>query len=155
MKRKWSICFAAGFLLFLMWPSAVWAFHNWQCMQLPNGLTLLVVQKSGVPVVSLTLLVKRGASNDPSEKRGLASLTAHLLTEGTRQRSGDQIAERIAALGGEFAEEVSADFTTLDWPVLKEDLAPALEMLADMVQHPLFPQAAFDRARVARVAAPG
>jgi len=130
----------------------VWAFHNWQRVQLPNGLTLLVVEKPGAPVVSVTLLVNQGATSDPPGKSGRAFLTAHLLAEGTRQRSGDQIVERIAALGGEFVEEVSADFTTLDWPVLKEDLAPALEVLADIVQYPVFPQAAFDQARNAWLA---
>jgi zinc protease len=151
MKWERLIRLAAGLLLFLVRPSAVWAFHNWQRVQLPSGLTLLVVQKPGVPVVSLTLLVKGGASSDPPEKRGIAALTAHLLTEDTHQHSGDEIAERIAALGGEFAKEVSVDFTTLDWAVLKEDLAPALEVLADVVQHPVFPQAAFDRARNTRI----
>ncbi len=152
MKWQRHVCLAAGLLLFLGWPSAVWAFHNWQRVQLPNGLTLLVVEKPGAPVVSVTLLVNQGATSDPPGKSGLAFLTAHLLAEGTRQRSGDQIVERIAALGGEFVEEVSADFTTLDWPVLKEDLAPALEVLADIVQYPVFPQAAFDQARNARLA---
>ncbi len=152
MKWQRHVCLAAGLLLSLGWPSAVWAFHNWQRVQLPNGLTLLVVEKPGAPVVSVTLLVNQGATSDPPGKSGRAFLTAHLLAEGTRQRSGDQIVERIAALGGEFVEEVSADFTTLDWPVLKEDLAPALEVLADIVQYPVFPQAAFDQARNARLA---
>jgi zinc protease len=152
MKWKRLIRLAAGLLLFLVRPSAVWAFHNWQRVQLPNGLTLLVVEKPGAPVVSVTLLVNQGATSDPPGKSGLAFLTAHLLAEGTRQRSGDQIVERIAALGGEFVEEVSADFTTLDWPFLKEDLTSALEVLADIVQYPVFPQAAFDQARNARLA---
>ena len=152
MKQHRLVFPTAGLLFLLGWSSPVWAFHTWKRGQLPNGLTLLVVEKPGAPVVSLTLLVKRGATSDPPDKSGLATLTGHLLTEGTRQRSGEQIDQRIAALGGEFVEDVNFDYTTLDWAVLKEDLAPALEVLADVVQHPVFPPAEFERERTARIA---
>jgi len=152
MKRH-RLCFhTVGLLLLLGWASPVWAFHTWKRVQLPNGLTLVVVEKPGALVASLTLLVKRGATSDPPDKSGLAALTGHLLTEGTSQRSGDQINERITALGREFAEEASFDYTTLDWAVVKEDVAPALEVLADVVQHPVFPPAEFERERTARIA---
>src|SRR5262249_3954443 len=48
--------------------------------------------------------------------------------------------------------EATFDATLLDWTVLKEDLAPALEVLADMVQHPVFPPAEFAHERAVRVA---
>jgi zinc protease len=152
MKQHWLFFHILGLLVFLGWPSPGWAFHTWKRVQLPNGLTLLVVEKPGMPVVSLTLLIERGATSDPPDKSGLATLTGHLLTEGTRQRAGEQIDQRIAALGGEFTEDVNFDYTAFDWAVLKEDLAAALELLADVVRHPSFPPAEVERARMAAIA---
>jgi len=152
MKQSRLSFLIVGFLVLLAWPSAGRAFHTWKKERLANGLTVLVVEKPGAPVVSVTLLVTHGATNDPPEKRGLASLTGRLLTAGASQRSGEQMTERIAALGGEFVADVSFDSTTLDWTVLKEDLTPALALLADVVQHPVFPPAEVERERKAMMA---
>jgi len=152
MKQHWLFLHTIGLFLLPVWCAPGWAFHTWKRVQLPNGLTLLVVEKHEAPVVAMTLLVKHGATSDPSDRRGIALLTGRLLTEGTRQRSGDQIAERRAALGGEFVADVGFDFTTLDWAVLKEDLTPAVELLADIVQHPIFPAKEVERERKATLA---
>lgn len=152
MKQHRLFLHTVGLLLLLGWCAPGWAFHTWKRAQLPNGLTLLVVEKHEAPAVAVTLLVKHGASSDPPDRRGVAFLTGRLLTEGTRQRSGDQLAEHIAALGGEFVADVGFDFTTLDWAVLKEDLTPALELLADIVQHPVFPAKEVERERKATLA---
>ncbi len=152
MKQYRLLFPTVGLLIVLGWSSSAGAFHTWKRAQLPNGMTLLVVEKSEAPVVALTLLIKRGTTSDPAAKSGLATLTGRLLTEGTPQRSSEQIDQRIAALGGEFVEDINFDYMTFDWGVLKEDLAPALELLADIVQHPLFPPAAVERVRTAAVA---
>lgn len=152
MKQSRLFFLTVGFLMLLAWPSAGWTFHTWKKERLPNGLTMLVVEKPGAPVVSVTLLVKRGATSDSPDKSGLATLTGHLLTEGTRQRSGEQIDQRVAALGGEFVEDVNFDYVTFDWAVLKEDLAAALELLADVVRNPIFPSAEVERERTAAIA---
>ncbi len=60
--------------------------------KLPNGMTVAVVQRAGVPLVSVNLLVEAGARFDPEENAGLANLTASLLTKGTKTRSATQIA---------------------------------------------------------------
>jgi zinc protease len=154
MKQQQRSFLAVGLLFFLLLrPSTGWAVHTWKRGTLPNGLTLLVVEKPGTPVVSLTLLVKQGTTSEPREKKGVASITARLLTEETHQSSSDQIAKRIAALGREMAVEVSFDDTTINWAVLKEDLTSALDVLADVIQHPVFPHAAVERERKAALAA--
>ena len=140
MMRHWLLLFVGGLLCFLLESNSVWAFHSWQRVQLSNGLTLLIVEKPHTPVVSMTLLVKGGTSTELPSQKGVSSLTVQALTQGTRQRSGDQIAESIADLGGAFGAEAHFDFTTLDWVVLKEDLVSTLEVLADVVRQPVFPQ---------------
>src|SRR6266849_2618282 len=67
---------------------------------LPNGLRVVVVQRSEMPLVSSQLLIKSGGEVDPADLAGAADLTAALLTPGTKTRSATQIAEAIEALGG-------------------------------------------------------
>lgn len=152
MTRSSFIIAVLGLTLLFGWSAPLHAFHTWKKASLPNGLTLLVVETTDVPAVSLTLLVKQGTTSEPVDKKGVTLLTAHLLTEGTPRWSDDQIAERIAAVGGEFVTDVGFDDTTIDWAVLKQDLAPALEVLAEVVQRPVFPQAVVERERTAVLA---
>jgi len=147
MKQHRLLFHTIGLLVLIGSPSSVWAFHTWKRIHLQNGMTLLAVEKPGIPAVSLTLLIARGSTSDPPDKRGLATLTGRLLTKGTHQRSGEQTDQRIAGLGGKFVEDVSFDYTTLDLAVLKEDLPAALDLLADVVQHPSFPEAEVERMR--------
>src|SRR5205807_5546551 len=72
-------------------------------VQLPNGLTLLVIEQHKLPTVSYVLWVKSGALADPKDMPGLASFTADLLREGTAKRSASQIATELDELGATFA----------------------------------------------------
>ncbi|HZH29234.1 MAG TPA: insulinase family protein, partial [Pyrinomonadaceae bacterium] len=67
---------------------------------LPNGLRVVVVERSNMPLVSASLLIRNGGEVDPSQLAGLADMTASLLTKGTQARTAPQIAEAIEALGG-------------------------------------------------------
>ena len=60
--------------------------------KLKNGLTVAVVERSAMPLVTVQLLVKNGSGAEPKEKAGLANLTASMLTKGTKTRSATQIA---------------------------------------------------------------
>ena len=70
--------------------------------QLPNGLTVLVNERPGLPIVSASLVVKTGSGANPADKPGLANFTAAMLDEGhgdavraaDRRRSG--AARRVA-----------------------------------------------------------
>src|SRR5260221_9797426 len=99
----------------LAWSSAA------QTLKLPphekvvlkNGLTLLLVEKHGVPIVSLAAIVKAGAVADPAGDEGLASVTAGLLRKGTATRSAQKVAEDLDFIGAKFNAHANADFTTL------------------------------------------
>src|SRR5712671_7089497 len=67
---------------------------------LPNGLRVVVVQRSEMPLISAQLLIKSGGEVDPADLSGAADMTAALLTRGTTTRTATQIAEAIEALGG-------------------------------------------------------
>src|ERR1700716_1922088 len=76
---------------------------------LANGLRVVVVQRSEMPLVSAQLLIKSGGEVDPSELSGVADITAALLTRGTKTRTATQIAEQIEALGGSIGSSAGWD----------------------------------------------
>jgi zinc protease len=114
---------------------------------LPNGLTVLVVEQHALPILHLHALVKAGSSHDPASKAGLANLVASLLDEGTTTRSAKQIAEQIEFVGGTLAAHTTEDFTTVTTRVLRKDADLGFELLADVLQHPAFPEADLERVR--------
>src|SRR5262245_8401840 len=67
---------------------------------LKNGLTLLVMEKHGVPIISFSAIVKTGSVVDPSGQEGLASITAGLLRKGTQKRTAQQFASDVDFIGG-------------------------------------------------------
>jgi zinc protease len=62
---------------------------------LKNGLTVLLLEKHGVPLVSLTAILKTGSAADPAGQEGLASVTADLLRKGTKKRTAQQFATEL------------------------------------------------------------
>src|SRR5882672_12885184 len=74
---------------------------------LKNGLTLLVLEKHGVPIVSFAAIVKTGSAADPAGQDGLATITAGLLRKGTQKRNAQQFASDLDFIGGSF--EAGAD----------------------------------------------
>src|SRR5438552_15902941 len=59
---------------------------------LKNGLTLLLMEKHGVPIVNVAVIVKGGSVVDPAGQEGLASVTAGVLRKGTSKLSAQQFA---------------------------------------------------------------
>src|SRR5258707_5829308 len=66
---------------------------------LKNGLTLLVMEKHGVPIVSFSAIVKTGSAADPAGQEGLATITVGLLRKGTQKRTAQQFASDLDFIG--------------------------------------------------------
>ena len=112
---------------------------------LKNGLTVLLMEKRGVPLVNVFALVKTGAAADPAGQEGLASVTAGLLRKGTKTRTAQQFSADFDYIGGSFGADAGADFTTVSAEFLTKDLARGLELFSDAVLHPTFPQDETDK----------
>lgn len=112
-----------------------------------NGMTVLFLEQHFLPTVEIHALVKVGSAQDPSDKAGLANLTASLLDEGTVTRTSRQIAEQIDFVGGSLGAHATEDFTTASARVLKKDADLGFALLADMLQHPAFHKQEFERVR--------
>ena len=119
---------------------------------LSNGLTLLVVPRPAIPIVVLRLYLRAGSVLDPLDARGLANLTAELLTRGTARRSGPELDRAIEFVGGSLEADAGRDGTTVSLSVLKKDLELGLDLLAEVLREPSFPQEELGR-RVAQIQA--
>lgn len=114
---------------------------------LKNGLRVIVIERSDVPLISAQVLVENGGEVDPADLSGLANLTADLLTEGTTTRTAPQIAEQIEALGGTIESSARWDAATASVNVMSNKIAPAMTILADIVRRPAFKDEEIERQR--------
>jgi predicted Zn-dependent peptidase len=114
---------------------------------LDNGLRVILVERDEVPLVSLELQLRGGASAHPVSKAGLAGFTADMLDEGTQSRSALQIAEVVELLGATLVSSAGYDASQIRLSVLRAKLEDALEVLADLVVRPTFPDDEMERVR--------
>src|SRR5260221_3620408 len=112
---------------------------------LKNGLTLLVMEKRGVPIVSFSAIVKTGSTADPAGQDGLATITAGLLRKGTQKRTAQQFADDIDFIGGCCDAGADTDYTTISAEFLTKDFDRGLDLFTDAVLHASFPQAEVDK----------
>jgi zinc protease len=121
---------------------------------LPSGVVVDLMSRPGVPLVGFRILVKGGAESDPPERAGLSSVTAQLLPKGTANRTADQFSEELDYLGGTFQTDQgphSASATSISAEFLKKDFDRGLELVADAVLRPVFPEAEVRKAVSQRV----
>ncbi|HJZ78813.1 MAG TPA: pitrilysin family protein, partial [Pyrinomonadaceae bacterium] len=114
---------------------------------LPNGLRVVVVQRSALPLVTARLLIKSGGEVDPNDLAGVTDMTATLLARGTTTRSATQIAEQIEALGGFINSNAGWDSSTISVDVLAARISPAMEIFADVVRNPAYKDEEIERLR--------
>lgn len=106
--------------------------------KLSNGLTVAVVERPSVPIVTVQLLVKNGASSEPADKAGLANLTASMLTKGTKTRTATQIANEIEFLGGSINNGAGWNNSVVSVTVTSDKLERAMAILSDVALNPNF-----------------
>jgi predicted Zn-dependent peptidase len=112
---------------------------------LPNGMKVTLVPYGNLPKVTLSLVVRAGTVNEPADMPGLADLAGKLLKEGTTTKTSRQVAEEAARMGGAINITVGADESDVTTDVLSEFGTKAAALLADVAQHPLFPESELPR----------
>lgn len=112
--------------------------------KLKNGLTIAVIEKKGVPLVTAQLLVRAGASTEGTKKAGLANLTASMLTKGTKTRTAEQIAEQMEFLGGSIGSTAGWNGSSVTISSTTDKLDKAMDIMADVALNPTFTQAELD-----------
>jgi len=127
-------------------------FTEFERSNLSNGLELIVAHRATVPVVNLLMRFDAGFASDQFGEPGTSSLAMAMLDEGTRTRTALEISDELARLGAYFGAGSGIDASGVSISALKENLDESLELYADIVLNPAFPQKELDRLRKARLA---
>lgn len=120
---------------------------------LASGLEVVYVRHSGLPLVHVTLLLPAGSIADPAEFPGLASFTAAMLDEGAGGRNALELAAELELLGAALGTGAGLESASVDLAVLRARLPEALQLMADVVVRPDFPEEDLRRLRDQRVTA--
>jgi predicted Zn-dependent peptidase len=142
IRKALSLLSVAGFLVLISPTAPAQSIHlpSHEKVVLKNGLTVLLMEKRGVPLINLFAIVKTGTAADPAGEEGLASVTAGLLRKGTKTRTAQQFAADFDYIGGSFDAGAGADFSNISAEFLTKDLDRGLELFCDALLHPTFPQ---------------
>jgi zinc protease len=108
--------------------------------KLANGLDVVLVEDHRLPLVSFRLAFPSGDANDPPGLPGLSDMMTALLNEGTTSRTSLQIAEQVERLGATLSAGANSDYTTIAASALSVYSDQILELLADIVLNPSFPE---------------
>jgi zinc protease len=119
---------------------------------LDNGLTLILSERRGLPIVAANLVLRTGSDANPLDKPGIANFVAAMLDEGTATRSALQIADEVAQLGATLSTGSTMDSTTISARSLTKNFPATLELLADVTLNPSFPAEEVERQRASRLA---
>jgi predicted Zn-dependent peptidase len=120
-------------------------------LKLSNGIPVIYMKKSQVPLVQINIIVKAGSVNDPAGQAGLASLTADMLDEGTGKLGPLELADKIAYLGAKITTSADYHTTRITLHTLKSKLDSSLALLAAITLNPSFPEKELDRLRKERL----
>jgi zinc protease len=118
---------------------------------LSNGLAVWIVERRGLPLVTMQLLLEGGAVTDSREVAGRASLVADMLTEGTTTRSATQIAEEVDFLAANLNAGVGRETAVVSLGTLSRNLEAALDLFADVILNPAFTQEDWNRVQDQRL----
>ncbi len=112
---------------------------------LSNGLQVVLAQRHEIPTIELCLIVDSGFAADQFTRAGVASMTMAMLDEGTTTRTSLEIDDRLDRLGAKLGGRSGLDTCYVSLSALTEQLDASLELFADVIRNPSFPEADFQR----------
>ena len=127
-------------------------FPRVQTATLSSGLEVLLAERHAVPIVSLNLQLDAGYAADQVGIPGTASLAMEMLDEGTTSRDSLQISAELQGLGARLSTNANLDMSSVTLSVLTENLQPALDIYADVILNPSFPEDEFERLKSQQLA---
>ncbi len=113
--------------------------------KLSNGLNIVLAKRTGVPTVVMNLMFDAGYKTDHISSPGTAKLAMNLLDEGTKDLTSLQINEKLQLLGASLSTFSSQDNSNVYLNTLKPSLDASIDLFADVVLNPSFPEKEFDR----------
>jgi predicted Zn-dependent peptidase len=105
---------------------------------LPNGLTVITEEMQHIRSVSIGIWVKTGSRDEDSEWNGISHFIEHMVFKGTEHRSAEDIARQVDSIGGNLDAFTAKECICFNVKLLDEHLPIAMDVLSDLVLHPVF-----------------
>jgi zinc protease len=126
----------------------------WTKYSLANGAELIVSEKHDLPLVSFRITIQGGTSQlEPATRRGVAGLTASMMSEGTKTRDGEALSNAQQLLGTSISVNVGSENGSTAFQSITSKFPQTLDILVDMLLNSTFPQDALERLRAQRLVA--
>jgi zinc protease len=127
---------------------------TWTKAKLSNGAELIVSEKHDLPLVSFSITFLGGTDQfETAERRGVGSLAASMMSEGTKTRNGDDLSNALQLLGTNISVGVGSENGSISFVSTSARFAATLDILADMLVNSTFPPEALERLRAQRLVA--
>ena len=123
-----------------------------QKFDLPNGLRLLVREDARLPLVSIAGSFKAGLLAETPGNNGITKLFARVLLKGTANRSAEQLADEIEAVGGSISTDAGNNSVNVFVKVMRPDLALGVDVFTDVLLRASLPEKAIAREKEVQLA---
>ena len=136
-------------------PSAesAWQAPVAKTFTLANGIPVYLMERPGLPLLSVRLVVGAGREANPASKAGLSAITANMLDEGTAKRSALQINSDATGLGATLVTGGLPDYAVVGLDALTGDtLGPSLDLMTEVALKPKFDSKEFSRIKAETLA---
>ncbi len=124
--------------------------QNWT---LASGARVYYVESRALPLLDVAVEFPAGSAWDAGRPAGAARMTLQMLKAGSARFSEDESSRRLADIGAELGENFDRDRAGFSLRTLSQERSRAIEVLADMLQAPRFPEEALERERARAIAA--
>ncbi len=118
-----------------------------EIFQGPGGLTVWLVERPELPIVSASFVLPYGSANDPEEAPGTMALLADMLDEGAGPRDALQVSETIGSLGATLSLSTGVDASSAEVLSLRDKFDTTFEVLCDVVARPHLAEPDFRRTK--------
>jgi zinc protease len=116
-----------------------------QRAELKNGVKIILAERHSIPVVTFNMQLDAGYAADSFSVPGTAKLAMNMLDEGTKKRSALEISDEVQSLGANLSTGSDLDTSSVHLSALKANLEPSLDIFADVILNPSFPQEDLER----------
>ena len=127
-------------------------FPDIQSFELSNGIPVLMVERGDQPIVGMTMVFDAGYAADAGNILGTAGLTAGMLDEGTDKYDALELSDLEERLGASIGAGSSLDNTTVSLTALVANLRESIELYAEIIRNPTFPEDDLERVRIGALA---
>jgi predicted Zn-dependent peptidase len=105
---------------------------------LPNGLSIITEEMEHIRSVSIGIWIKTGSRDEDMQWNGISHFVEHMVFKGTKHRTAEDIARQVDSIGGNMDAFTAKECISFNVKVLDEHLPIAMDVLSDLVLHPVF-----------------